>query len=676
MSDRADELAAGGSLGRRTVVHRFALWPFGTRTVQLYLLIDPSTRHDVVEEGLLRSMQAEFFRTESCSQTRALRQSLMAANYVLHDHNQEALPHKRVYASAACAVVRGSSAYVALLGETAAFALNGKRLASQRAGGRVARPLGLEEQPKVQFWSASLAEGDRIALVCGPAWQDSTLEDVARLLTELPAPGAESALSHVLAGPDGPARVLVAEPEIRARTVRGHAPTGADERIDTATQALARTSHPARDGAPGRRWQDRRRDRPVGPARAGRPRPRSSVRSATRLLVGALTLSAFLLVGTFALGRPLGEAPYSAWAREAETLLQQAEQARDAFTARELAAQAEALASRAATAEPATYAPLLSRAKRVLRDADRAYEVRPTIVVMAGERAPGIAELAIGPDVLFALDLPRGEVRQFSLNRAAQRWEDGQVVATRGTNAGDGTLEAPIAMTWLRGGGEGLAVIDQAGKVALFTPRGGLRLAPSRTGPAWQSVSAVAPTERGLSVLDGQAGAYHVYPVGPLGPAAAPALSLTASQAPELSRVPAVEMVPLSDLYLRTAQGEVVRLDPQGNRRPFGPKIPGGNLGPVASIAPDGAGGLYLADPANGRIVHVAGDGRFVRQLRAAEGQSLAGVRSLQTSADGRRIVGMVGSDLVSIAVPAEVPVPLEGSSSSAPEPSGTRVAK
>src|SRR5437879_2239265 len=114
------------------VARPLSVWPFATRTLRLFLLIDPSLPDPTPRLGLLRAMQQAYFGSDGCSQTRAAREAALAAHYVLRHHNRDVLPLHHVNAATAVAALRGDTAFVALAGDAAAFAWRNGVLTGQR----------------------------------------------------------------------------------------------------------------------------------------------------------------------------------------------------------------------------------------------------------------------------------------------------------------------------------------------------------------------------------------------------------------------------------------------------------------------------------------------------------------------------------------------------------------
>jgi hypothetical protein len=195
------------------VARQLSVWPFAARTLRLFVLVDPSLSDPSLRGGLVRAMQQGYFRSDGCSQTRAVREAALAAHYVLRHHNRDVLPLDHVSAATAVAAVRGDVAFVALAGDAAAFAWRDGTLTGQRGILRVARPLGLEQDPRITLWSAPLSPGDRLVLVCGATWSAESPRAIEAILgggaesTDL----AEERLAEALGG-QRPAGVMIVEP--------------------------------------------------------------------------------------------------------------------------------------------------------------------------------------------------------------------------------------------------------------------------------------------------------------------------------------------------------------------------------------------------------------------------------------------------------------------------------
>src|SRR5436309_14275544 len=78
---------------------QLSVWPFASRTLRLFVLVDPSLADPTLRRGLVNAMQQGYFRSDGCSQTRAVRDAVLAAHYVLRHHNRDALPVAHVSAA-------------------------------------------------------------------------------------------------------------------------------------------------------------------------------------------------------------------------------------------------------------------------------------------------------------------------------------------------------------------------------------------------------------------------------------------------------------------------------------------------------------------------------------------------------------------------------------------------
>src|SRR5579859_1449837 len=190
---------------------QLSVWPFAARTQRLYVVVDPSLADPTLRRGLVRAMQQGYFRSDGCSQTRAVRAAALAAHYVLRHHNRDALPIAQVSAASAVAAVRGDVAFVALAGDAAAFAWRDGTLTGQRGVLRIARPLGMEHDPRITLWSTPLDPGDRLVLVCGATWTADSPRAIEQILGRAsPVDLAEEQLAATLGGPR-PAGVMMVE---------------------------------------------------------------------------------------------------------------------------------------------------------------------------------------------------------------------------------------------------------------------------------------------------------------------------------------------------------------------------------------------------------------------------------------------------------------------------------
>jgi len=575
------------------IARQFSIWPFAPRLMRLLLLVDPN-QPGIDQRGLLRAMQHCCIGSETGSQTNAVRAAVNAAHYVLRHHNHEVLPQAQVIASAVVAAIRGNVAYVAMVGDAAVLAWRNGRLTGDRTQTRVARPLGLDPDPRVTLWSTPLRAGDRLALVCGGTWAADTDKRLADVLGSTGEAGLEERLADALRG----ARVLV------------------------------------HDGL--------KQQRPMVPAPPPRPEPPRAKAAWRRWLAPLLPL-AVLAFGATATLAPAGQPDRLALLRlQAESLLAEAENVADLEQAHALATSALEAAQRAAQLEPAAeQSELIQGIAQALDRLDRVYPVQTQMVVRLGPTGSNVVDLAVAEDRLFTLDVVENAVRRFAAFENEQWPTVETLVVRKGAAVGSRSLDTPVAMQYLptpHTGSGVLTIVDRARMVAQLMPNGALTMRSLPGSAAWQRIGALSADADGtLYVLDSGARRLLAYPV------ASPLLEVRA----DLDRV--VEFLALHDIFVRLDDGSVHRLARDGQELGFVMRPPDGPLSRVAAIASDQRGGLFLADTARGRIVQVSADGQFVRQLRDP---ALAGLRQVHTSPDGNRLYGLVATGVLAVDIP------------------------
>jgi hypothetical protein len=614
------------------VARQLSVWPFAARTQRLFLLVDPSLPDPALRSGLLRAMQQAYFRSDSCSQTRAVREAALAAHYVLQHRNHDALAHNQVNAATAVAAMRGGLAYVALAGDAAAFAWRGGDLTGQRGLVRLTRPLGLEQDPRITLWSTPLEPGDRLVLVCGAGLGHESARAVDALKSILaravPGDEAEALLAEAL-GDGRPAGVLVADPARAARPDRHLVLVSSVER-----------------------------GRVAAPARAVGPVPRASTPSRTgpRLrLLSSLVALVLLGAATIAALSPPADPPRASLAHQAEALLAQADETLDPYEAHALAASAYELAQRA-TVTPGEHADLAQQAARKLDQVDRVVPVDAHMAVRLGPSGVNVVDLAVGEDALYTLDVVEASVRAFNLDARDQQPTPDTLLARAG-GAVVGTqrnLATPVAMRYLSGSQSGagvLTIVDQARSVVQVGKDRAVHARPLASSGSWRALTALGSDPAGhLYVLDSGSRRLLAYPMQEQRLVDPPRVLLDGTLAPGLAFDRAAEVVGQPDrVFLRMDDGTLHRFDAQIGESVIVVRPPDGRLAQVAGMASDRSGGLYLADPANARILQTTAEGALLRQLR---NPALAGLRQIQSSLDGRRMYGLVASGVLVFDLP------------------------
>jgi hypothetical protein len=618
------------------ITRQLSVWPFGARTLRLFLLVDPSLPDASLRRGVLRAMQQAYFRSDGCSQTKATREAALAAHYVLRHRNRDALPPNQTSAATVVAALRGDRVFVALAGDAAAFAWCEGALTGQRGLVRLPRPLGLEHDPLITLWSTRLDPEDQLILVCGATWRADSRAAIEDILGTSAGERAEERLAEALGGAR-PASVLIVDADGDPRPARHLTlvPTGDRLRVEQSPEPHDRETQAPRGWL--RRW---------------------------RGWLSSVVAAALLAVGSVAVLSPPAEPPRLSLLREAQTLLAEADSTGDAYQAHALAATALELAQRMGQppAGAGEVSDLAGQATRKLAAIDRVYPVSPAMAVRLGPSGGNVVDVAVGEDALYTLDVGEASVRAFDLDARDQQPTPDTLVVRRGATVGARHLESPVAMQYLGGAGPGLGVltiVDQARAVVQVGHDRALSLRQVPTSAGWRELGALGADADGrLFVLDSGSRRLLEYPPTAQRIADPPRLVLDGSSAPGLAFEKAAELVGQRDqVFLRMEDGTLKRFDNESHELAFVVRPPDGQAVSINAIAADRSGGLYLVDASAGRILHTTADGSLLRQLRDP---SLAGLRLIQSSPDGRRLYGVVAAGVLVFDLPEEVPPPIQ----------------
>jgi hypothetical protein len=577
------------------VARQLSVWPFAARTQRLFLLIDPSLPDPEIRSGLLRAMQQAYFRSDSCSQTRAVRDAAMAAHHVLRHVNRDNLSQDHICAAAVVAAIRGNLAYVALAGDAAALAWREGVLSGEQGKDRLPRPLGLEQEPRVSLWSTPVEPGDRMVLVCGARWTADSERAIQDILTSSPAPAdAEERLGQVLSG-GRPAGVMVADPVRRSDPAR--------RLVLVSSTEHGRSMPEAASG-------DARRH-PAPPAAATPSRRR---RSRVLPLLGVIALAAAAVLLAL---NPRVEAPRT----------------------REAAAMPD--------------------------DVARVFVVSPSMAVRLGPSGGNVIDLAVGHDALYTLDVVEHSVRKFALDGRDQPPNPDTLLTRAGAPiaASPRRLGTPIAIQYVGAAApdsaaDGLMIVDDARTVVQVSHGRDLNARPLQSSTGWRELGALGAGAGGrLYLLDSGARQLLEYGTQNQRIADPPRPILDAASAPGLAFERVVQVLGVHDrIFARMEDGALRAFDAAGRELAFEVRPSDGRPISIVSMAPDRAGGLYLGDSANARVLHTTADGSLMRQLRDP---ALAGVRQIHSSLDGRQMFGLVASGVLVFDLPSEVPEPV-----------------
>jgi hypothetical protein len=276
--------------------------------------------------------------------------------------------------------------------------------------------------------------------------------------------------------------------------------------------------------------------------------------------------------------------------------------------------------------------------------------------VRLGQTAANVVDLAVGDEALYTLDVVEGAVRAFALDALDQQPTPGTLLATRGTPVGllGRALETPVAIEYLpdvAGQGGSLAIVDQARDVVQVVADRQLSLREVPTSTSWLSLGALGAGSAGeLLFLDSRAHQLLAYPNVDQPVLDPPSVVADGLSARGLAFERVAQVVSTADgLVLRLDDGSLQRLDPHSGRVPLAIP-PGDDAGSVVTaIASDRAGGLYLADVANGRVLQTTGRGLVVREFRHP---ALASVRAMDATRDGRQLYALVDAGVLVVDLP------------------------
>jgi hypothetical protein len=284
--------------------------------------------------------------------------------------------------------------------------------------------------------------------------------------------------------------------------------------------------------------------------------------------------------------------------------------------------------------------------------------VTPATAVRLGPAGANVVDLAVGADTLYTLDVVEGSVRGFPIDAIDQLPTPDTLLVRAGAELAPTPrrLSQPVAIQYLSAAGRGaLAVVDQSRAVVQLADDRTLAVRAVPTSAGWRELGALGSDAEGrLYILDSGARQLLQYPPFTQRTLDPPRVLLDATSAPDLAFEHVAEVVGVDGrVYLRLDDGTVRRLDADGSLHTLVVRPADGRRPTFGAMAPERAGGLYLADLSNARVLQAAADGSVVRELRDV---ALGGVRQIQTSLDGRRLYGLVASGVLVFNLPAELP--------------------
>ena len=289
------------------------------------------------------------------------------------------------------------------------------------------------------------------------------------------------------------------------------------------------------------------------------------------------------------------------------------------------------------TTRTSTAAP---RMMSLISSPERVDEVAPRTAVRLGPSGVNVMDLAVGSNALYTLDVGDGTVRGFALDALDQSPTPESIIARPGmpVNGTARPLGTPVAIESVGGT---LFILDQGRNVVQVGQDRSLTLRDVPTSSGWQALGALgSDTSSRLYFVDSGAQRILQYPPATQSVLDPPQVLLDASSAGSVAFDHIADISPVdAGVVIRSDDGSLYRLLSGGGLERF-------PLQSVVahSIASDRAGGLFIEDAANTRLLQVASDGGILRELRDP---ALGGVRQIQSSPDGQRIFGLVASGVL-----------------------------
>jgi hypothetical protein len=647
--------------------------------------------------GIIRSTYSE----SAGSITGSIGAALQAANEWLFEANLSSSREERGVAGVSCAVLRDGELYLGQLGPALAYLLQADgmrrfpedspwlRKAIPSESERAASPpIGVRRVVKPQFFHASVGVGDTFML----ASPDLARLAAGRLIAQALEKGSQEAAEDLrLFAHDRNINVLIISIEAEERAVLPEAPAVELERPgDAGKPVLGRVRTARRRSwpvlpSPGylleAAWQPLARGvqavqtllRAILPTAAPRRRatagrlPASRRRGSSGRLVATLVILIPILV--LALVFVTRYQYERSRASQVADLLRQASEARSSVMtttqreAQRLALrQAIELIDEALEIDPEETAALTLR-QQVVEELDTASVVYRLYTLweladLATEDVTAPAELSRvivhGPDVFF-LDVAADRVYHRVLSPAGDALEvpaPDALLVQKGEQRGAIAVGELVDVVWMSAGGErpgdSLLVVERNGSLLEWDPVSGVSVLPVADAANWRKPQAAGAYHGNFYLLDPQQNRILKYLPTIAGYTDPPLDYLAESTQVDLSG--AVDMAIDESIYVLLADGSIL-------------KFLGGELqsfrvvdidepmrNPVAiSVTGEGdaQGYVYVADAGLARVVQLTKHGEFIRQFRAAEGQTqLQDLRGLYVDEASQRMYLASGSRL------------------------------
>ncbi|MCS6801587.1 MAG: hypothetical protein RMM58_10775 [Chloroflexota bacterium] len=606
----------------------------GKRVIETIYVLLGGPKH--AEAGIAMEPILEEFAAAYRTVSARLVDGIQSASRRIASENQRSLARERFRLDLALVVIRGAEALFSLAGAAHAYVVRGGQLFEVGAGD-AGPALGEEDPPIPIVIRARLEQDDIILLASGEiiayadadriaAWFRAGVRKGARWLDAAIGNQIGVAVFEPGGAPEEQRGRISSSPV--AETLRALPIEGVVAGAGGAAAALVRGVAPAvrlfvPAGDEPRRAVGAERDE-ASPSAPGEPRPHPQRRAAggwRRFLAGAL--AAVIVVAALGLTLPTmvtkdrGEAAYVNAMTEAERSYRAALTSTDQGFARTRLREAEFAVGRALDArrdDPAALK-LQEAVKAEIQKLDRVVRVGGVQQVIdlaaAGARDPS-GLVVEGGTTAYVLDPSPWGVRKIALE--PNKPKEPQIVAVRGTQTDGVAVGDPMAIAWLypvdARSRVGVIVLDRDRRLFYQPANRPLVELAVRGASAWQSVQAIRGYVGNLYILDPKANQVWRYLPNWSGYDTEMRGILEGAQIAD-ARDFSID----GNIYVLTESGKVwkfvdgigTEFDLRSLDKPLNK--------PTAIVTGATARGVYVADPANHRIVVFDKEGRLQRQL-------------------------------------------------------------
>jgi len=632
----------------------------------LYIILevtgDPLGR-DAIYRELIRIIGEEYFQARG-SVTAKLRQAVGAANSFLLQENLSSLPHEQRAGGITCIVLREGNVYVAQAGPTTAYVSYQGKLTRfpespvTELTAEEATPLGFKRGIPVRFYRSKVGVGDIILLTSGSLAQQASPEQIAQAVVGQDVDPALANLEE-LAGEGDTSAMLVRvapveeKPRVRRqavvrRPVRPRVKAAPKERLPRPDwSSLERGVSSALRGA-GDFLRRLLPERVLSPAEAkeaptpskrvirrGQPsRPAEGRKKLWMGLAIAIPVIVVILVIVVywrqALDRQARFDELVAQAQQQMDLVGQVDEATargHLLEALESLTEAEELGP-----DKPEVSELREEAEEKKDEIDRVIELTWIVPLWEyGEPGSDPSRVIVSGIDVYVLDKALDRVYKHLLDdslQALQEMGDEPVLLRKGDPRDPIVVGELVDMVWAKAESgrleSNLLVLESGGSLLEYDPLKGISVLPIGGSDRWVQPQIAGSYEGNFYLLD--SGLNQILRYEPDYDGSPEDYFPTPG---EVDLAGVVDMALDGPVYILYADGRILKfLD--GQPAPFeitGLYEPLQN--PIALFASEEAGFLYIADAGNDRIVQLTKEGRFLRQLKAGEGEALDQLKGL-----------------------------------------------